>query len=285
MSFTVKDVIDLLDLEQIEVNLFRGNSRDVGSGRVFGGQVLGQALNAAIRTVDKDRLVHSLHGYFILPGDIAKPIIFEVDRIRDGRSFATRRVVAIQKGRAIFNMSASFQIEEAGASHQIDMPNVPGPEDLRSGREIRFEQAEDMPEKVRQFYQREWPVEFRPVEDYNPFKPEVLPPVKNIWLRTTEPLPENRVCHQCFLAYASDFNLLSTAMLPHGISFITPGLQIASLDHAMWFHRSFRVDEWLLYSINSPSAANARGFAQGHLFTREGILVASVTQEGLVRIR
>ncbi len=293
MPSALAKLLGLLDLEQIEDNIFRGESVDIGSGSVFGGQVLGQALRAAGRTVEAERKAHSLHAYFILPGDVKAPIVYEVDRIRDGRSFTTRRVVAVQHGRPIFNMAASFQIEEDGADHQAEMPDVPGPEALQSEQALRRRIAEKLaeepdarvPEQLRMAAARAWAIEFRPVEPTDPLRPEKRPPRRHVWLRAAGPLPDDDAVHQSMLALASDYGLMGTALLPHGLSFMQPGFQAASLDHAMWFHRPFRLDDWLLYAMDSPSASNARGLNRGQLFTRDGRLVASVAQEGLMRER
>ncbi|MEO0473776.1 MAG: acyl-CoA thioesterase II [Bacteroidota bacterium] len=280
-----KSLVELLDLEQIEVNLFRGDSRDIGSMNVFGGQVLGQALNAAIRTVESERFVHSLHAYFLLPGDMKAPILYEVDRIRDGRSFVTRRVVAIQHGKAIFNLAASFQKVEEGPTHHSQMPQVPGPEGLPTMNDLRKEIGQQLPPRFARFFNQEWPIEVRPIDEVNPLKPEKREPRKHVWMRANESLPADIDFHKCVLAYASDFNLLSTALLPHAISYMTPGLQAASLDHAMWFHRPFKADQWLLYTMESPNMSNARGLGIGEIYTQEGELVATVAQEGLLRLR
>ncbi|MGK0389908.1 MAG: acyl-CoA thioesterase-2 [Maribacter sp.] len=283
----MKDVSELLEqtqLEQIELNIFRGQSHNVGSPNIFGGQILAQALDSAIQTVPEDRVAHSFHGYFILPGDFTKPVIFEVERIRDGGSFSTRRIVAIQNGRAIFNSSASFQLRQEGMEHQIDMPTgVPLPEKLVDDRVVAEQYAEFIPKSIRKYLEIPRPIEFRPVEIFDYFKPESLPPFRNVWIRARGKMGDNFGEHQKVLAYASDYNLLSTSILPHQHEVNIPQLQMASLDHAMWFHRDFRVDEWLLYSIDSPSASNARGFTRGNFFTQEGKLVASVVQEGLIR--
>lgn len=284
VSYTLNDLVGLLDLEQIEHNIFRGESRDIGSGSVYGGQALAQALVAAGRTVDDDRHAHSMHGYFILPGDVEAPIVYEVDRIRDGRSFTTRRVVAIQHGRPIFNMSASFHIHEEGRTHQADMPNVPGPNALPSERDLIREIADRIPERVRPFYTRERPIEFRPINPVNPFDPDERAPVKHRWFRAQGSLSDAPLLHQAVLAYASDYGLLTTALLPHALSFVQPNLQLATLDHAVWYHRPFRADEWLLYTTDSPAAAGSRGFSRGQIFSQDGTLVASVTQEGLMRL-
>lgn len=285
MSYTLEDLLTLLDLEEVEHNIFRGLSRHIGTRNVFGGQVLAQALVAAGRTVEEERTAHSLHGYFILPGDVRAPIVYFVDRLRDGKSFTTRRVTAIQHGRAIFNMAASFQVEEDGPDHQMEMPQVPEPEDLPRELDLIRAVADRIPERLRALYTQERPIEFRPVAPVDPFNPERREPHKHVWIRAGGTLPDNALHHQGVLAYASDYGLLGTALLPHGLTFQRPELQAATLDHALWFHRPFRVDEWLLYSTDSPSASGARGFTRGSIFTRDGRHVASVVQEGLMRLR
>lgn len=279
----ITELIDLLDLEKIEENIFRGQSTSIGSKRVFGGQVLAQALNAAIRTAPKDRFVHSLHAYFILPGDIAQPIIFNVDRIRDGGSFTTRRVMAIQKGQAIFLMAVSFQLEQEGFDHHVNMPNVSGPEHLVSWDDIAEKYSENLPDNIRRFLNIERPIDFKPVELVNPALPGKSQPFRHVWMKPKGGIPDDRGLHQTALAYASDYNLLTTALLPHGNEASFGNVQLASLDHAMWFHRDFRWDDWVLYAIDSPSSSNARGFTRGNIFTKDGRLIASVVQEGLVR--
>ena len=279
----VAELLRLLELERLEVNLFRGQSRSVGSTRVFGGQVLAQSLAAAMQTVPEDRHVHSLHGYFVLPGDLDIPILFEVDRIRDGGSFTTRAVRAIQNGQAIFFLTASFQLEQTGFDHQVEMPEVLPPEELVSYEGMARQFGDQLPENVRRLLSIERPLEFRPVEFLNPFAHEKYAPVRNVWLRTKGEMPDDRQIQSLVLAYTSDYNLLTTALLPHGRATDYRKIQMASLDHAMWFHRPFRVDEWLLYSIDSPSASGARGFTRGNIFDRQGKLVASVVQEGLLR--
>ena len=287
MTSAVQDLVAILDLEPIEVNLFRGRSPQQGWQRVFGGQVIGQALVAACRTVDDlaERPPHSLHAYFLLGGDPKVPIIYEVDRIRDGKSFTTRRVVAIQHGHAIFSMSVSFHVREPGVTHQATMPNVPAPEELPSDTDLRDRVLSMMPDSVRRYYERERPIELRPVE-FDRYLGKKYPDGRfNVWIRTTAPLPDVAAIHHCALAYASDFMLLDSALIPHGRTVFEKTIMAASLDHALWFHRPFRADEWLLYAQDSPNAAGARGFSRGLIFTRDGLLVASVAQEGLVRER
>jgi acyl-CoA thioesterase-2 len=283
MQALLADLLSLLELERIEENIFRGESRDIGSKRVFGGQVLGQALSAASYTVE-GRQAHSLHAYFLRAGDVRAPIIYEVDRARDGRSFSSRRVVAIQHGRPIFNLAASFQVPEDGLAHQDAMPDVPGPEGLKDLGDLTGERASAIPEGVRRFLTRERPFEMRPVEGVDLLAPAPRPPVRYLWLKTIDALPANPDLHRNLLAYVSDYQLLGTATLPHGIHWEQGNVQMASLDHAMWFHRAFRVDDWLLYAMRSPNASGARGLAFGQFFTASGELVASTGQEGLIRI-
>jgi len=283
MHPVLEGLITLLKLERIEDNIFRGDSRDIGSAQVFGGQVLGQALSAAQLTVE-GRVAHSLHAYFLRRGDIAAPIIYEVDRARDGGSFSNRRVVAIQHGRPIFNLAASFQNPEDGLEHHADMPEVPGPEGLRDLFDIPAENLESVPMKMRRFLTEKRPFEFRPVEHISFTEPVTQPPVKHCWIRAVDALPDNLALHQNLLAYVSDYELLGASVLPHGLIFGSGSVIMASLDHALWFHRGFRVDQWLLYAIESPNASGARGFARGQLFTESGVLVASTAQEGLIRV-
>jgi acyl-CoA thioesterase-2 len=282
VASAVDDLIQLLDLEQIEVNIFRGaqpKEVNLDLQRVFGGQVAGQALVAAARTVEPDRAVHSLHAYFLRPGDVSIPILYDVDHIRDGSSFTTRRVVAIQHGRAIFNLQASFQIEESGFEHALPMPDVPDPETLQSveQRWIDAGLGLDPPERG---------VDIRHVEDPI-FSDAASPPRfrQHVWIRAKAPLPDDPILHTCALVYASDLTMMDTTLLPHGRSHHGTNVQMASLDHAMWFHRPFRADEWLLYVVQTPSASGARGFAEGKIFDRSGHLVVSVVQEGLIRPR
>ena len=284
MSRAVEDLLKILDLEQIEVNLFRGQSPKSGWQRVFGGQVIGQSLVAARRTVD-GRHPHSLHGYFMRPGDPKVPIIYEVDRIRDGKSFTTRRVVAVQHGQAIFAMSASFQVDEGGFEHQAVMPDVPGPDELPSEDNVKADLLSRMPEPMRTYYERERPIDMRPVEINRYMSREPMEPQFHVWIRTTGRLPDDPAIHQCVLAYASDMTLLDSSLIPHGRTVFDRAIQGASLDHALWLHRPFRADDWLLYAQDTPSASGARGFSRGLIFTRAGELVASVAQEGLIRER
>jgi len=284
MSSAVQDLLTILDLEPLEVNLFRGRSPQAGWQRVFGGQVIGQALVAALRTVE-NRPPHSMHAYFLLPGDPKVPIIYDVDRIRDGRSFITRRVVAIQHGHAIFTMAVSFHGDEPGLAHQAKMPDVPKPEELPSEAEIKEKALPHMPEPMRRYYERERPIELRPVEFSRYLGVKSEDAKFHVWIRATGPLPDDPAIHQCVLAYASDMTLLDTALVPHGRTLFERAFMAASLDHALWFHRPFRADDWLLYAQDSPNLSGARGFSRGLIFARDGRLVASVAQEGLIRER
>jgi acyl-CoA thioesterase-2 len=287
MSSAVEGLLAILDLEPIEVNLFRGRSPQVTWQRVFGGQVVGQALVAACRTVDvAQRPPHSLHAYFLLPGDPKVPIIYEVERVRDGKSFSTRRVKAIQHGHPIFVMSVSFHVDEPGGmDHQAKMPDVPKPEELPSENEIRERVLPLMPDPVRRYYERERPIELRPVE-YGRYLGKTYEDGRfHVWIRATGKLPDEPAIHQCVLAYASDMTLLDSALIPHGRTVFDKSIMAASLDHALWLHRPFRADEWLLYAQDSPNLHGARGFSRGLIFTRDGTLVASVAQEGLLRER
>lgn len=284
MSNVINDLVSILDLESIEVNLFRGHSPQTGWQRVFGGQVIGQALVAACRTVE-DRAPHSLHAYFILPGDPKVPIIYEVDRPRDGKSFTTRRVTAIQHGNVIFSMMVSFQREEQGFDHQADMPDVPPPEKLPGDGILKGPVLDMMPEAVRRYFESERPLDLRPVEFDRYFGRKYPDGRVNIWIKTSGALPDDPMIHRCALAYASDMSLLDAVMARYGRTLFDRRVMPASLDHAMWFHRPFRADEWLLYSQDSPNACGARGFARGQIFKRDGTLVASVAQEGVIRLR
>lgn len=283
MNQLLEDLIKVMTLERLEINLFRGQSRDIGSPQVFGGQVLGQALVAATQTVEH-RAVHSLHAYFLRRGDFNSPIVYEVDRAWDGKHFSTRRVVAIQHGAQIFNMSASFQVPEVGLDHQISMPDVPMPEALEDMQSLYRAALTKAPEAMRRVLEQKRPFEFRPVEPPDFTRAVKHAPVKHVWFKTVAPLPDDEALHRCLLAYASDFGLLDTALRPHALNMLSSKLVIASIDHAMWFHRTVRVDDWLLYAMDSPSASGARGFTRGSLFSRDGRLVASTSQEGLIRV-
>ncbi len=287
MNPILEDLIELLTLEVLDTNLFRGQSRDIGTNRVFGGQVLGQALAAANNTVE-DRVAHSLHAYFLRKGDHTAPIIFEVDRQRDGRTFTSRRVVAIQHGRPILNLAASFQVPEEGLEHQNSMPDVPPPEELEDVAEYRRRLLETIPEaKLPRYLFHERPFEFRSVETPRFMESELSAPREpraHIWFKTVGPLPDDDHLHRNMLAYVSDYYLVGTATRPHGLTVWSENLQVASLDHALWFQRPFRVDEWLLYVLESPSAAGGRGLARGQIFRRDGTLVAVVAQEGVMRL-
>jgi acyl-CoA thioesterase-2 len=287
MAFALQELLEILDLETLEVNLFRGRSPQSRWQRVYGGQVIGQALVAACRTVDDVavRPPHSLHAYFLLGGDPKVPIIYDVDRIRDGRSFTTRRVVAIQHGHAIFTMAVSFHVAEEGLSHQIAMPDVPKPEQLPSEAEMKERVWPLMPEPVRRYYERERPIELRPVELGRYLGEKSEGGRFHVWIRATGTLPDSPAIHQCVLAYASDMTLLDSALIPHVLSVFDKNIMAASLDHALWFHRPFCADEWLLYAQDSPSLADSRGFSRGLIFDRAGTLIASVAQEGLLRQR
>src|SRR3954447_1265610 len=286
MGKGLERLLETLDLERLEVNLFRGSSLKVGWQRVFGGQVVGQALMAAQRTVEPERGIHSLHGYFIRPGDPEAPIIYEVARDRDGRSFTTRRVIAIQHGNPIFSMIGSFHAPEQGFEHQIEIPVVPAPEELPSERDLLSSHAGSLPEGMRRYFERDRPIELRHCEPGHYLDPANNVALKqNVWFKATGALPNDSALHQCVLAYASDMTLIDTSLVAHGTNIFDSRLQLASLDHSLWFHRSFRADEWLLYAQDTPSAAGARGFNRGLVFTRSGPLIASVAQEGLIRKR
>ena len=290
MSKAVEVLLDSLDLEYIEKNIYRGESPQVGWQRVFGGQVIGQALAAAQRTVkpeegEPQRVVHSLHGYFMRPGDPSVPIVYEVDRIRNGKSFTTRRVVAIQHGKAIFSMSASFQILEEGLEHFIQMPEVPSPDDLPSEKQLAEQFIDHAPENIRNYWKRERPIELRPINLDHYLSNKKLKPQQNIWFRATGEIPDDPAVQQAVLAYASDMTLLDTSLFAHGKAVFDPSLQVASLDHAMWFHRPMKMQDWHLYSQDSPNTSGARGFTRGSIYSADGQLIASVAQEGLIRPR
>ncbi|MDE1894687.1 MAG: acyl-CoA thioesterase II [Pseudomonadota bacterium] len=281
----VTELVELLQLERLEDNLFRGQSRDIGTRFVFGGQVLGQALAAAQHTVDAAREAHSLHAYFLRAGDIEAPIVYNVERTRDGGTFSSRRVVAIQHGQPILNGSISFQLPEKGVEHQAPMPEVPAPEDIEPWHPLPPDELARLPVKLQRWMGVDGPFEFRQLWPRDERQPARRPPFQHIWFRLASPISDSAVLHRALLAYASDFHLIGTATLPHGISYLTNNVQMASLDHALWFHRPFRVDEWLLYSFDSPTAQGGRGLARGQIFSRDGRLVASTAQEGLIRVR
>jgi acyl-CoA thioesterase-2 len=286
MTSAVEELLSLLQLERIEDNLFRGESRDIGTRYVFGGQVLGQALSAAQQTVESDRNAHSLHAYFLRAGDIEKPIVYHVERTRDGGSFSMRRVTAIQHGQPIFNFAASFQVDEAGVEHQLPMPSVPKPEDVEPVESLPPDELAKLPPKLQRWFGRSGPFEIRHVYPRDELNPPKRPPFQQVWFRLADRMPDaTPALQRALLAYSSDFHLIGTTMFPHGISFLQHNVQVASLDHAMWFHRPFRVDEWLLYSCDSPTAQGARGLARGMIYSEDGRLVASTAQEGLIRIR
>jgi acyl-CoA thioesterase II len=281
----VESLVDLLDVEEIDTDLYRGKRQPGGVGRVFGGQVIAQALQSAQRATEGGKTAHSLHAYFMRPGSEDHPIIYRVVRDFEGKSFATRRVIAMQRGQPILNMAASFQMPEDGLQHQNVMPDVPPPEELKSESELRHEIADRIPEKFRAWMLRGRPIEIRPVHPRSWFTPEMREPNQASWMRLVAPIGDDPAVHRAVLAYASDMGLLASCTLPHGVNWMTPNMQSASLDHAMWFHEPFRADEWLLYAMDSPWAGHARGFNRGSLFTRDGRLVASTAQEGLIRLR
>ncbi|AYC18079.1 Acyl-CoA thioesterase 2 [Dickeya dianthicola] len=283
MSQALQNLLNLLNLEKLEEGLFRGQSQDLGLRQVFGGQVVGQALSAAKQTVPAERSIHSFHSYFLLPGDSQKPIIYDVETLRDGNSFSARRVSAIQNGRSIFYMTASFQTRESGFEHQSDMPQVTQPDDLPSEQNIARSMEHLIPPVMRQVFTNDRPIEIRPVKFHNPLKGDAAPPVRQVWCRANGAMPDDERTHQYLLGYTSDCHFLLTALQPHGVGFLERGMQVATIDHAMWFHRPFRLDDWLLYSVESPSASGARGFVRGQFYTREGVLVASSVQEGVIR--
>ena len=283
MSDVLTGLLELLKLEKIEENIFRGMSQDLGFGNVYGGQVLGQGLSAAYQTVRENRSAHSLHAYFIRPGDAKLPIVYDVDPVRDGKSFTTRRVKAVQKGAAILTMEVSFQVDEEGFEHQVEMPDVPGPDGILSELDRLQGMADRIPPHVRDKLMAEKPIEFRHVNPVNPFAPDKRKPVRYTWFKTIHAMPDDISVHKYLLAYASDYGFVGTALYPHGHTFWEPEMQVASLDHAIWFHRDFRMDDWLLYVMDSPSAGSARGLNRGSIYTRDGKLVASTIQEGLIR--
>jgi acyl-CoA thioesterase-2 len=285
MTSAVEELLSLLQLERLEDNLFRGESRDIGTRYVFGGQVLGQALSAAQQTVDADRAAHSLHAYFLRAGDIEKPIVYHVERTRDGGSFSMRRVTAIQHGQPIFNFAASFQADEPGVHHQLPMPTVPKPDDVEPSESLPPDELAKLPPKLQRWFGRSGPFEFRHIYPRDELNPTKRPPFQQVWFRLSGRVEEAPALHRALLAYSSDFHLIGTTLFPHGVSFLQRNVQVASLDHAMWFHRPFRADEWLLYSCDSPTAQGSRGLARGMIYSEDGRLVASTAQEGLIRIR
>jgi acyl-CoA thioesterase-2 len=285
MSNTLNELLTLLTLEKIDKSIYRGQSQDLGFKALFGGQVMGQALSASQETVAKDRFVHSLHSYFLRPGDANKPVVYEVENIRDGSSFSTRRVQAIQNGKAIFYMTASFQHMESGFNHQDVMPDVPAPEELASFTDFIIANQHYLPEILREKFLAEKPIDIRPVQQYNWVQPKKTDSVSQMWIKANGTLPEDLRIHTYMLAYTSDFHFLPTALLPHGASHWLPNFQMATIDHAMWFHRPFKFDDWLLYCMDSPSASNGRGLVRGQIYNRQGELVASTMQEGVIRQR
>ncbi|MBL8914916.1 MAG: acyl-CoA thioesterase II [Archangium sp.] len=285
MAHVLDQLVSLLSLEKIEENLFRGQSQDLGWGRVYGGQVIGQALAATLATVPADRTAHSLHAYFLRPGDVAAPIVYQVSRSRDGSSFTTRHVTAIQHGQPIFDMSASFQKPEEGFEHMSEMPKVPPPEEVPTEQERMKPFVQNFPDFMRERILAEHPIEIRTVAEPDPTLRGVHPPQRQVWFKTTHKVADTPVLHQALLAYASDFSFITTSLKPHGKTWISRGMQVASIDHAVWFHAPFRADEWLLHVMDSPRASGARGLVRGQIFSRDGKLVASTTQEGLIRFR
>ncbi|MCY9842859.1 acyl-CoA thioesterase II [Vibrio caribbeanicus] len=283
MSKPLSDLLDLLQLEKLEQGLFRGQSENLGLPQVYGGQVIGQALSAAHYTVEPDRAVHSFHSYFLYPGQLDKPIIYDVENLRDGRSFSTRRVKAIQNGRPIFYLTASYHGEAPGFEHQNAMPQVPGPENLASETELAAGIANLLPEQLKHIICSEKPIETRPVVVVNPMQPEKVEPKQYLWIKANGAMPDNHLIHQYLLGYASDWGFLITALHPHGVSLMTPKFQVATIDHSIWYHRPFKMDDWLLYAIESPTANNSRGLVRGEIFDRQGNLVASAIQEGVMR--
>ncbi|PAR39764.1 acyl-CoA thioesterase II [Vibrio metoecus] len=283
MSKPLDELLSLLQLEKLEEGLYRGASENLGLPQVYGGQVIGQALSAARYTVESDRTVHSFHSYFLYPGDPEKPIIYDVENLRDGRSFSTRRVKAIQNGRPIFYLTASYHGDAPGFEHQKTMPEVPGPENFASESELAAQIAHFLPEKLQKAFCGEKPIEMRPVTVINPLKPQKAEPKQYLWIRANGNMPDDQLIHQYLLAYASDWGFLVTALHPHGVSLMTPKFQVATIDHSIWFHRPFKMDDWLLYAIESPTASNTRGLVRGEIYDRQGNLVATAVQEGVMR--
>ncbi|OEE62779.1 acyl-CoA thioesterase II [Enterovibrio norvegicus FF-33] len=285
MSTQLDALLSLLNLEQLDEGLYRGQSEDLGLPQVYGGQVIGQALSAAKGTVASDRFVHSFHSYFLRPGDPEKPIIYDVENLRDGQSFSTRRVKAVQKGKPIFYLTASYHLHEPGLEHQFTMPNVAGPEGLMSEKELVASIAQHLPKHISDTFGGDRPIEVRPVVVVNPLAPEKQEAKQYLWIRANGKMVDDLRIHQYLLGYASDWGFLVTAMQPHGVTLMTPGMKVATIDHAMWFHREFRMDEWLLFAIDSPSASGSRALVRGSIYNQKGELVASAVQEGLLRKR
>ncbi|HIP76664.1 MAG TPA: acyl-CoA thioesterase II [Psychromonas hadalis] len=285
MGKVLNDLLGQLKLEKLEENLFRGESEDLGLGKVFGGQVMAQAISAATETIDPNRNIHSFHSYFLRAGDTKSPIVYDVERIRDGKSLSTRRVKAIQHGEPIFYMTASFKVREKGFEHQDQMPSAPAPEELISEQDMALIHTDMLPEAIRDKFVCERPIEMRPVMFVNPMEPEVESPKRLVWIKANGKMPNDLSVHRYLLSYAADFNLLPTALQPHCVSYFTPGMQVATIDHSMWFHQDFRLDEWLLYSVRSTVASDGRALANGKFFTQNGVLVASAIQEGIIRHR
>ena len=283
MAHVLTELVSLLQLEKIEDGIYRGRSQDLGFKALFGGQVMGQSVSAALETVEAGKVIHSLHSYFLRPGDANLPVVYQVENLRDGKSFSTRRIKAIQNGKAIFYMTASFQLPENGFEHQDTMPSVPAPEDLSSYNDFIFDHQEFLPDNIRGKFLAEKPIEIRPIQEYNWVRPEKSPALFQMWIKANGSLGDDPRSHFCMLAYCSDYQFLTTALMPHGASHWHPNIQIASVDHAMWFHRPFRMDEWLLYSTESPSASNGRGLVSGKIFNQKGELVATTMQEGVIR--
>lgn len=285
MGKVLNDLLDQLSLEKLEENLYRGESQDLGLGLVFGGQVMSQAISAAQGTVQPNQRVHSFHSYFLLPGNTEQPIVYDVECVRDGQTLSARRIKAVQNGQPIFYMNASFKPKEKGFEHQDKMPEAPQPEDLISEQEMALLHSDLLPDFIRNRLVGEKPLEMRPVMFVNPVEPEVEAPKRLVWVKANGVMPDDLRIHRYLLAYASDLNFLTTALQPHGVSFFSEGMQVVTIDHSMWFHNDFRLDEWLLYSIESSVASDGRGLVKGQFFTRDGKLVASTIQEGLIRQR
>lgn len=285
MSKALSELLTLLQLSRQDENTFIGESENLGLPQVYGGQVIGQALSAARYTVDSQRTVHSFHSYFLYPGDPEQPILYDVETLRDGQSFSTRRVKAMQNGRSIFYLTASYQQATEGFEHQNTMPTIPGPEHYASENEIAAKIAHLLPEPLKKTFCGERPIEVRPVTVVNPLNPEKLEPKQYLWIKANGPMPDNQLIHQYLLAYASDWGFLVTALQPHGVSLMTPKFQVATIDHSIWYHRPFKMDDWLLFAIESPTASNGRGLVRGEIYSRDGTLVASAVQEGVMRFK